>query len=148
MDAAMSNRTLEGRVALVTGAGGGVGRGIALALAAAGAKVTIAARRAATGDETAELIRKEGGSALSVQTDVARREEVERAVARTVETYGALDIMIHNASSGLSGMPAQLGEISAQAWTSSWPWAWTAACTVPRPRLRTSSAAATGATSA
>ena len=50
-----SDRILEGRVALVTGAGGGVGRGIALALAAAGAKVTIAARRAVTGEDTAAL---------------------------------------------------------------------------------------------
>ena len=112
----MINRTLEGRVALITGAGGGVGRGIALALASAGAKVTIAARRAATGDETAELIRREGGTALSVQTDVARRDDVEQAVARTVETFGGLDIMIHNASSGLSGIPAQLEQITEQAW--------------------------------
>jgi len=112
----ISDRTLEGRVALVTGAGGGVGRGIALALAAAGAKVTIAARRAATGEDTAAMIRGEGGTALALQTDVARREDVEQAVARTVEAFGGLDIMIHNASSGLSGHPAQLGEITERAW--------------------------------
>jgi 3-oxoacyl-[acyl-carrier protein] reductase len=113
----MSERTLQDRVALVTGAGGGVGRGIALALAAAGARVVIAARRAATGEETAALIRAESGTALAVETDVARRSDVDRAVARTVEAYGGLDIMIHNASSGLSGVPAQLQDITVQTWS-------------------------------
>jgi 3-oxoacyl-[acyl-carrier protein] reductase len=73
-------------------------------------------RRAATGDETVALIRGEGGEALSIETDVARREQVDRAVALAVERYGGLDIMIHNASSGLSGHPAQLQDITAQAW--------------------------------
>lgn len=107
---------LQGRSALVTGAGGGIGRGLALALAAAGASVTIVARRAATGDETASLIRAEGGAALSVECDVAQAHAVQHAVERAVETFGGLDILIHNAASGLSGMPAALEAITEEAW--------------------------------
>ena len=62
-------KLLRGRTAIVTGAGGGIGRGLAQALAGAGANVVIAARRAATGDETLALISAEGGQAISVQTD-------------------------------------------------------------------------------
>jgi NAD(P)-dependent dehydrogenase (short-subunit alcohol dehydrogenase family) len=118
MDAAMSQNEapLRGKSALVTGAGGGVGRGLALALAAAGARVTIAARRAATGDETAALIRAEGGEALSVECDVAQANAVEHAVERAVAGFGGLDILIHNAASGLSGMAAALEAITEEAW--------------------------------
>ncbi len=107
---------LHGRTALVTGAGGGLGRGIALALAAAGAQVVIAARRQATGDETAALIEREGGRALSVQADVSVRAEVERSIAAALSAFGALHIVVHNAASGLSGIPARLTDISEQNW--------------------------------
>jgi 3-oxoacyl-[acyl-carrier protein] reductase len=88
---------LRGRAAIVTGAGQGVGRGIALALAAAGASVVVAARRAETGEPVADEIRDRGGAALCVETDVAVREDVERCVARTVDAYGRLAVMVHNA---------------------------------------------------
>lgn len=107
---------LEGRTAIVTGAGGGLGRGIALALAAAGACVVIAARRQVTGDETASLIEREGGRALSMQADVSVRAEVERSVAAAVSVFGALHIVVHNAASGLSGIPAQLTDITDEQW--------------------------------
>jgi 3-oxoacyl-[acyl-carrier protein] reductase len=117
MDGAMSNANrLSGRTALVTGAGGGIGRGLAQALAAAGANVVIAARRASTGDETRALIESEGGSALSVQADVTRRADVEAAVAAALATYGGLDIVIHNASSGRSSVPTKCEEIADEQW--------------------------------
>ena len=103
-----SNALLQGRTAIVTGAGGGIGRGLALALAAQGANVIIAARRASTGDETRALVEAAGGRALCVQTDVAQRPDVNRAVAAAIDTYGALDIVVHNASSGLSSQPISL----------------------------------------
>src|SRR5271167_3724011 len=93
---------LEGRTAIVTGAGGGLGRGIALALAAAGARVVIAARRQVTGDETAALIEREGGHALPIEADVRVRADVERCTAAALRAYGALHIVVHNAASGLS----------------------------------------------
>jgi 3-oxoacyl-[acyl-carrier protein] reductase len=118
MDGAMSNVTgvLAGRTALVTGAGAGVGRGIALALAAAGAQVIVVVRRATTGEETAALIAHEGGRAISVQADVTQRVDLDRAIAVAVREFGGLDIVVHNASSGLSGMPAALEAISDETW--------------------------------
>ena len=107
---------LTGRTAIVTGAGGGIGRGLALALAAQGANVVIAARRASTGDETRALVEAAGGRALCVQTDVAQRPDVNRAVAAAIDTYGALDIVVHNASSGLSSQPTKCEEITDALW--------------------------------
>jgi NAD(P)-dependent dehydrogenase (short-subunit alcohol dehydrogenase family) len=109
-------RTLAGRTALVTGAGGGIGRGLALALAAAGANVLIAARRAATGDQTRDGIVAEGGQALSLACDVARRDDVHAAVQAALQRYGALDVVVHNASSGQSGRAAACEQIVDAAW--------------------------------
>ena len=107
---------LEGRTALVTGAGGGIGRGLAQALAAAGANVVIAARRASTGEETLALIEAEGGHARCVTTDVTRRADVAAAVAAAVSNYGGLDIVIHNASSGQSSAPTPCEQITDAQW--------------------------------
>src|SRR5438045_3984587 len=90
------NLGLEGRVALVTGAGQGVGRGIALGLAAAGAKVIVAARRAETGEPVAATIRERGGEALCIEMDVTNRADVETAVT----AHGQLHIVVHNAFQG------------------------------------------------
>lgn len=91
---------LQGRTAIVTGAGQGVGEGIALRLAAEGANVVIAARRTETGEPVAEAIRARGGSATCIETDVAVRESVFECVARTVLQFGGLQIMVHNAFHG------------------------------------------------
>jgi NAD(P)-dependent dehydrogenase (short-subunit alcohol dehydrogenase family) len=118
MDGAMnsSDGLLAGRTALVTGAGGGIGRGLALALAAAGAGVVIAARRKATGDETQALVEAAGGRALSVQADVSRRADVDAAVAAALATFGGLDIVVHNASSGQSSVPTPCETIDDARW--------------------------------
>lgn len=108
--------SLAGRTAVVTGAGGGTGRDLAIVLAAAGANVVVAARRGDTAEETARLICEAGGQALPMATDVTRGEDVERAVAAAVETFGGLDIMIHNASHGASGWPTDLLEITDEVW--------------------------------
>jgi NAD(P)-dependent dehydrogenase (short-subunit alcohol dehydrogenase family) len=91
---------LAGRTAIVTGAGQGVGRGIALALAARGANVVIAARRAETGEPVAEEIRARGDEAVCIVTDVTSRAAVTACVEQTVERYGGLEIMVHNAYAG------------------------------------------------
>ncbi|HEX4540567.1 MAG TPA: SDR family oxidoreductase [Acidimicrobiales bacterium] len=108
--------SLEGRTGIVTGAGQGVGRGIALALAGEGANVVIAARRAATGEPVAAEIRDRGGSAICVQTDVTVRGEVEAAVAATLERFGALEIMVHNAFGGRAGASHRLEEVDDRMW--------------------------------
>ena len=107
---------LKGRTAIVTGAGGGIGRGLACALGLAGANVVIAARRAETGEETAEMVRQDGGAALAVATDVADRAAVDRMVAAAVASFGGVDIAIHNASSGLSGKSFSLEEVTDADW--------------------------------
>ena len=89
---------LNGKVALITGAGQGIGEGIARVFAAAGAKVMIVTRTAANGQAVADSIRAGGGNAQLLQCDVGRREEVNRAVAHTVKSYGRLDIVVHNAA--------------------------------------------------
>ena len=90
---------LEGRVAIVTGAGQGVGQGIAEALATAGASVVIAARRVETGEPVAAGIRAEGGDAVCVRCDVGDGDDVDAVVAATVDRHDRLDIMVHNAVS-------------------------------------------------
>lgn len=107
---------LEGRVAIVTGAGGGIGRGLACALGLAGAKVVAGVRRRSSGEETAALVRANGGEALVVEGDVGRRAAVETMAAEAIAAYGAIDIVIHNASSALSGKAFALEDIGDADW--------------------------------
>lgn len=109
-------RPLEGQVALVTGAGGGVGRGLALALADAGAAVVVTARRVTTGDAVAAEIGRRGGSATSVACDVTVADDVEAAVAAALDVHGALDHVVHNASSGRSSEVTDLATASPELW--------------------------------
>jgi glucose 1-dehydrogenase len=80
-----------GKVALVTGAAGGMGRATAQAFAAAGAKVVAADIAGDDGEQTAKLIRGNGGEAVFVRTDVSDAADVEAAVATAVNEYGGLD---------------------------------------------------------
>jgi NAD(P)-dependent dehydrogenase (short-subunit alcohol dehydrogenase family) len=100
----MATALLEGKTAIVTGAGQGVGEGIARAFAAAGANVVVAARRAETGEPVAEAIRRDGGSAVCLPCDVAVRADVDAVVSRTVHRFGGLDCMVHNALSPVGGL--------------------------------------------
>ncbi len=97
---------LIGRTAIVTGGGQGVGEGIARALAAAGANVVIAARRVETGEPAAQAIRDRGHNAICIECDVASRADIERTIAETVAEYGSLDIVVHNAVSGVGPVAA------------------------------------------
>ena len=100
---------LAGRTAIVTGAGQGVGAGIARRLAAEGADVVVAARRAETGEPVARAIRAGGGRVLCIETDVTDRAAVERCVERTVEMFGSLEIVVHNAFAG--AVPVRLEDV-------------------------------------
>jgi glucose 1-dehydrogenase len=89
--------SLEHQVALVTGASSGLGAGAALALADAGAAVVVNYNtHAEPAEALAERIRQNGGKAIAVQGDVSREDEVEALFARSVETFGALDILVAN----------------------------------------------------
>ena len=88
---------LSGKTAIITGAGSGIGRQLALSLAVRGVNVVVAVRRGATGDETVRLVEGEGGVARSIEADCTDYAAVEAAVALATDTFGGLDIMIHNA---------------------------------------------------
>ena len=87
--------SLNGQIAVVTGAGQGIGRAIALSLAREGADLTIADRN----PETIKKVNKEivtiGRRCLSIQTDVLKQEQIETMIAKTVETFGRLDILVN-----------------------------------------------------
>jgi NAD(P)-dependent dehydrogenase (short-subunit alcohol dehydrogenase family) len=85
------------KVVIVTGGNSGIGRATAIALAKEGAKVTVAARRASDGEETAHLIKEAGSDAIFVKTDVAIENDVRSLVEKTVDTYGKLDYAFNNA---------------------------------------------------
>jgi NAD(P)-dependent dehydrogenase (short-subunit alcohol dehydrogenase family) len=85
------------KVVIVTGGNSGIGRATAIALAKEGAKVTVAARRASDGEETARLIKEAGSDAIFVKTDVAIENDVRSLVEKTVDIYGKLDYAFNNA---------------------------------------------------
>ena len=85
------------KVALVTGGSAGIGRATAIKFGESGARVVVANRREKEGMETVEMIRKAGGEAMFVQTDVRIASQVENMVNQTVERHGRLDIAFNNA---------------------------------------------------
>ena len=88
---------LEGRVAVVTGAGQGIGRAYAHRLAQEGARVVVAELNETKGKAVAEEIGAAGGEALFVQTDVAEEASCSDMAAATVRQFGRLDVLVNNA---------------------------------------------------
>jgi len=98
--------TFAGKVALVTGGSSGIGRATAIKFGERGAKVVVAARRERESKETVDMIKKAGGEATFVQTDVRIASQVENMVNQTVKRYGRLDIAFNNA--GVGGIMARM----------------------------------------
>lgn len=91
-------KKLEGKVAVITGAGRGTGRAFALAAAQEGAKVTLVfSRHIDEALAVAEKIEKLGGEAIALKCDVSRIEDIEKMVKKTVKKFGKIDILINNA---------------------------------------------------
>ena len=101
--ATRSAQSLDGTVALVTGASSGIGAATAVALAARGAAVALAARRKDRLDALAADIRAQGGTALVLECDITEEQQATQAVERTVAELGRLDTLINNAGVMLLG---------------------------------------------
>jgi 7-alpha-hydroxysteroid dehydrogenase len=92
---------VDGKVAIVTGAGKGIGAGSALALAEAGADVVCAARTKEDIEATAERARQSGRRAIAVPTDVNERDQLENLVRAAADEFGHVDILVNNAGGWL-----------------------------------------------
>lgn len=101
-------------VAIVTGSGRGIGEGIARVFAGAGASVVVAARRTEEIERVAEGIRKDGGRAIAVTTDVTDRDAVEALARAARDEYGRLDVWVNNA--GGSPVSQPLAELPEDEW--------------------------------
>src|SRR3990167_8127927 len=111
----LSRFSLQGRVALVTGAGSGLGAHFAVVLAEAGAKVVCVARRLERVEAVAAAIRQGGGQATACVMDVTDGESIRQAYDVAEREFGTIDVLVNNA--GLSD-PAPFEEMTRTQWTS------------------------------
>jgi NAD(P)-dependent dehydrogenase (short-subunit alcohol dehydrogenase family) len=105
---------LDGRVALVTGAGRGIGEACARRLARAGARIAVTDVDEAAARRVASSIVGAGGEAIAMRLDVSDSSDVDAAVARVVDELGGLDVAVNNAGVTSEGSPT--GELTDEAW--------------------------------
>lgn len=108
------NCSVEGKVALVTGAGRGIGKAIALGLARAGADIILASRKLPNLEAAAAEIAALGKKALPVAAHVGRMEEIKALVDKAVDEFGRIDILVNNSATNLTMAPAI--DIEEKAW--------------------------------
>ena len=107
---------MTGRVVIVTGATRGIGRSLAEGYVAAGAKVVVTSRKAAACEETAKHLRSQGGDVLAVPCHVGDLDALRELVGRSVEAFGAIDVVVNNAANALA-LPH--GAYTPEAWAKS-----------------------------
>ncbi|UVF22295.1 SDR family oxidoreductase (plasmid) [Microvirga terrae] len=105
---------LQGSVALVTGAGSGIGRASAIKLAREGAAVAAIGRTESELLQTIREIEKAGGRGIALVADVALEDGMREAIARTVEAFGRIDIVVANA--GINGVWAPIDDLRPDEW--------------------------------
>ncbi|HEY9332527.1 MAG TPA: SDR family oxidoreductase [Streptomyces sp.] len=127
---------LEGKVAVITGAGQGVGQGIALALASEGASVAVLGRTAAKLETTCELLRERGARAEPFVLDVLETDRIPSVVEDIAERFGSLDILVNNAYSGCYGPLLSLSDEEFQRGFNSAPFAAFAFMKAAHPYLK------------
>ncbi|MGE0542334.1 MAG: SDR family oxidoreductase [Dehalococcoidia bacterium] len=106
--------SLDGQVALVTGAGTGIGRAVAEVFAREGARVALNGRRQPPLEETAGLVSQAGGEALIVPGDLTNDQSVERISRAVLEQWGRIDLLVNNA--GLNVPQRAMADLSAEDW--------------------------------
>ncbi len=97
-----------GKVVIVTGAGRGIGRAVATSFAVEGARVVIAEKDPATGQDVMREISAGGGETIYIRTDISIPEQVSLMVGKTVEKFGRIDILVNNAGFGIWKSPLDL----------------------------------------
>ena len=117
-------KRLEGKVAIVTGAGSrpaaigeplvGNGKAIAILFARAGARVALLDAQPEWAEQTRQIIEREGGQAIFVQTDVADAQSCQQAVGQVLEAFGGLNILVNNV--GVTGPAGNAAEVDPEAW--------------------------------
>lgn len=112
-----SGRKLTGKVAIVTGSGQGVGKGIALALASEGAAIVVAGKTESKLHDTCREVEQRGVRALPVLCEVGKPEQIDACVAKTLEAFGRIDILVNNAQSVPLG---KLNDVSEKAFEAGW----------------------------
>ena len=110
---------LNGKIALVTGAGGGIGRAICLRLAAEGASVAVTDLSLEHAEKVAEEIRAAGGRSTGYQADVTSSTQVQDAVQKVLADFGQIDILVNNAggSAGLLGKLSNFKDTTEEIWS-------------------------------
>jgi NAD(P)-dependent dehydrogenase (short-subunit alcohol dehydrogenase family) len=107
---------LDGRVAVVTGAGRGLGRAMALALAEAGCDIVAAARTRAQIEETAALVRDKGCRCLAVPADITDPASMQAMVDAAIAEFGRIDVLLNNAGGATEGMGKPVEQITDEEW--------------------------------
>jgi NAD(P)-dependent dehydrogenase (short-subunit alcohol dehydrogenase family) len=111
---ASAGTSLQGKVALLTGAGSGIGAAAAKRLAGEGAKVAALGRTEDELNEVVSAIQKDGGDAIAIIADIAKPDEMEKAVKTTIDKWGRLDIVLANA--GINGLWAPIEDLTPDDW--------------------------------
>ncbi|SDM48053.1 SDR family oxidoreductase [Sediminibacillus halophilus] len=110
----MENKSLQGKTAIVTGAGSGIGRASALRLAQSGAKVGLVDIKEENAAEVKQAIGDAGGEAIIIEADVSEPIQVEQSVKKVLDTWGQLDFVFANA--GVNGHLAPIEDLPVEEW--------------------------------
>jgi NAD(P)-dependent dehydrogenase (short-subunit alcohol dehydrogenase family) len=105
---------LEGKVAVITGAGSGIGRAAALLLAKEGAKVGAIDRTPEESQQTIDKIQQNGGTAITTKADISQPDQMQQAMQTIADKFGRIDIVFANA--GINGVWASLEDLSPEEW--------------------------------